>query len=93
MLYGWMLSSTNPLIDFCIQVSYLKQEFDKAEAELKRSREQMKECDSRISYIVKEQQKLQQRLSDANLERKKMENEVILIVSFVSLLFLFVHRS
>lgn len=36
----------------------------------------MKECDSEISSIVKEQQKIQQKLSDTKLEKKKLENEV-----------------
>lgn len=37
----------------------------------------MKECDQEISAIVKEQQKLEHKVSESNLERKRMENEVI----------------
>lgn len=40
----------------------------------------MRECDSQISHVAKEQQKLQQKISDAAVERKKMENEVLLLV-------------
>lgn len=58
------------------QVTSIKQEFDQAESELNLSRSKMKECDSQISHIAKEQQMLQQNLSDANVERKKLENEV-----------------
>ena len=36
----------------------------------------MKECDSQISCILKEQEKLQHKLSEMNIERKKLENEV-----------------
>lgn len=36
----------------------------------------MKECDSQISCIVKEQQELQNKLGEMSIERKKMENEV-----------------
>lgn len=37
----------------------------------------MKECDQEISAIIKEQQKLEHKISESNLERKRMENEVI----------------
>ncbi|XP_058088517.1 structural maintenance of chromosomes protein 2-2-like isoform X2 [Magnolia sinica] len=36
----------------------------------------MKECDAEISAIVKEQQKLQHKITDANVKRKKLENEI-----------------
>jgi hypothetical protein len=32
--------------------------------------------------MAKEQQKLQQQLSDSNVERKKMENEVVISAAF-----------
>jgi len=60
------------------QVESIKQECDQAESELNLGRSKMKECDSQISCIAKEQQKLQQKLSDATVERKKMENEVVI---------------
>lgn len=43
----------------------------------------MKECDSQISSILKEQQNLQHKLSETKLERKKSENEVILLMACI----------
>ncbi|CAL9780689.1 unnamed protein product [Musa acuminata subsp. burmannicoides] len=57
------------------KVSSIKQAYDQAESELNLSRSKLKECDTQISCIAKEQQNLQQKLSDAAVERKKMENE------------------
>jgi len=37
----------------------------------------MKERDKEISAIIKEQQKLEHKITESNLERKRMENEVI----------------
>lgn len=37
----------------------------------------MKECDKEISGIIKEQHKLEHKLTENNLEKKRMENEVI----------------
>lgn len=37
----------------------------------------MKERDSEINNILKEQQKLNHRLTELNLEKKRMDNEVI----------------
>ena len=62
-----------------VQVSSIKQAYDQAESELNLSRSKLKECDTQISCIAKEQQNLQQKLSDAAVERKKMENEVLLM--------------
>lgn len=67
-------------LHFQLQVSSIKKEYDRAQSELNLSRLKMKECDSQISCMVKEQQKLQNKLSDANVERKKLENEVLLSV-------------
>ncbi|XP_077223831.1 structural maintenance of chromosomes protein 2-1-like isoform X2 [Tasmannia lanceolata] len=58
------------------KVSSIKKEYDQAQSELNLSRSKMKECDSQISCMVKDQQKLQHKLSDANVGRKKLENEV-----------------
>ncbi|KAJ8511986.1 hypothetical protein OPV22_002420 [Ensete ventricosum] len=58
------------------KVSSIKQAYDQTEFELNLSRSKLKECDTQISCIAKEQQNLQQKLSDAAVERKKMENEV-----------------
>ncbi|XP_058077378.1 structural maintenance of chromosomes protein 2-2-like isoform X2 [Magnolia sinica] len=57
------------------KVSSIKKEYDQAQFELNLSRLKMKECDAEISAIVKEQQKLQHKISDANVERKKLENK------------------
>ncbi|RZS06113.1 hypothetical protein BHM03_00036719 [Ensete ventricosum] len=62
-----------------VQVSSIKQAYDQTEFELNLSRSKLKECDTQISCIAKEQQNLQQKLSDAAVERKKMENEVLLV--------------
>lgn len=59
-----------------MQVASIKQDYDQAESELNIGRSKLKECDSQINSMAKEQQKLQQQLSDSNVERKKMENEV-----------------
>lgn len=59
------------------QVTSIKQDYDQAESELNVGRSKLKECDSQINRMAKEQQKLQQKLSDSNVERKKMENEVV----------------
>ncbi|KAK6936305.1 hypothetical protein RJ641_033335, partial [Dillenia turbinata] len=50
---------------------------NKAQSDLNSSRMKIKECDLEISTIMKDQQKLQSKLSDMNLEKKKMENEVL----------------
>lgn len=60
------------------QVTSIKQDYDQAEGELNVARSKLKECDSQINHKAKEQQKLQQQLSDSNVERKKMENEVVI---------------
>lgn len=39
----------------------------------------MKECDKEISGIMKELQKLEHKISESNLERKRMENEVFFL--------------
>lgn len=37
----------------------------------------IREHDSQITRIVKQQQDIQQKISEANIERKRMENEVV----------------
>lgn len=54
----------------------MKKKHEVAEGELNVVRMKMKECDSQISNIVKEQQKLQATINEASLEKKKLENEV-----------------
>ena len=61
-----------------MQVASTKLDLDQAESELNIGRSKLKECDSQINCMSKEQQKLQQLLSDSNVERKKMENEVFI---------------
>lgn len=53
-----------------------KNALDHAKSELDNFRSKMKECDTQISSILKEQQELQRKISETNLERKRMENEV-----------------
>lgn len=60
-----------------LQVASTRNMHDQAQSELNLIRMKMKDCDSQISGILKEQQRLQHKLSETNLERKKMENEVI----------------
>ena len=60
-----------------LQVAATRNNHDQAQSKLNLIRQKMKECDSQISCILKDQQKLQHKLSETNLERKKMENEVI----------------
>ena len=61
-----------------MQVASTKLDLDQSESELNIGRSKLKECDSQINHMSKEQQKLQQLLSDSNVERKKMENEVLI---------------
>ncbi|KAJ0098691.1 hypothetical protein Patl1_19865 [Pistacia atlantica] len=57
------------------KVASTRNNHDQVQSELNSIRLKMKECDSQISGIVKEQQKLQHKLSETKLERKKLENE------------------
>lgn len=52
----------------------------------------MKECDSQISGILKEQQKLQHKLSEEKLERKRLENEVFLLFPCVNFYYNLLHN-
>ncbi|KAL3834639.1 hypothetical protein ACJIZ3_009375 [Penstemon smallii] len=58
------------------KVASLKEHHDEAQSELNESRRKIKECDSQIASIVKKQQGIQHKITEANLERKRMENEV-----------------
>lgn len=60
-----------------------KNAHDHAKSELDNFRLKMKECDTQISSILKEQQELQRKISETNLERKRMENEVTCYVPCV----------
>ncbi|PHU22761.1 Structural maintenance of chromosomes protein 2-1 [Capsicum chinense] len=59
------------------KVASLKADHGLAQSELNSARLKIKECDSQISSILKEQQRLQNKISETNLERKKMENEIL----------------
>lgn len=59
------------------QLSAMEKNHHEVQSELNIARRKIKECDSQINGIVKEQQHLQHKVSEANLERKRMENEVI----------------
>lgn len=63
-------------LDFLLQVASLKDDHGLAQSELNSARLKIKECDSQITNILKEQQLLQNKISETNLEKKKMENEV-----------------
>ncbi|KAH6824279.1 structural maintenance of chromosomes 2 [Perilla frutescens var. hirtella] len=58
------------------KVSEIKKSRDEVQAEHNMASRKIRECDSQITGIVKQQQDIQQRISDANLERKRLENEV-----------------
>ncbi|CAI9295758.1 unnamed protein product [Lactuca saligna] len=58
------------------KVISLKDEHGEAQRELNAARKKVKECDSQISRILKDQQKLRNKMGEKNLERKKLENEV-----------------
>ncbi|CAH9121626.1 unnamed protein product [Cuscuta epithymum] len=58
------------------KVVSVKDDHDLALKELNAARLKIKECDSQISSILKEQQGLQHKLSEIALEKKKLENEV-----------------
>lgn len=62
---------------FEVQVVAARDNLDQVQSQLKSVRLKMKECDQEISAIIKEQQKLEHKISESNLERKRMENEVI----------------
>ncbi|KAI8032234.1 Structural maintenance of chromosomes protein 2-1 [Camellia lanceoleosa] len=58
------------------QLVSLKKLIDNLTSEVDEHKTRMKECDAQISCIIREQQELQCKISETNLERKKMENEV-----------------
>ncbi|KAF5805595.1 putative transcription factor bZIP family [Helianthus annuus] len=58
------------------KVTSLKDEHSQAQSELNAARTKVNECDSQISCILKDQQKLKNKIGDETLERKKLENEV-----------------
>lgn len=67
----------NDFSTFFFQVSSIKKDHDEVQSELNMARRKIKECDSQITSIVKDQQGIQHKITEANLERKRMENEVI----------------
>lgn len=68
---------------FEVQVVAARDNLDQVQSQLKSVRLKMKECDQEISAIIKEQQKLEHKISESNLERKRMENEVIFNSAFL----------
>lgn len=60
----------------------MQNDYNQAESELNLARMKMKERDSEINKILKEQQKLKHKLTDINLEKKRMENDVIIYLDF-----------
>lgn len=59
-----------------IKVDAIKNEYHKAEEELRQSRAKIKECDGQIASLLKAQNKVQQKRADHQLEIRKLENEV-----------------
>lgn len=74
-----------------LQVASLDSDRNLAQTELDSARLKMKECDSQISGILKEQQGIQHKLSETALEKKKMENEVIYLIGIYSLALAVLH--
>lgn len=68
-----------------LQVASLNSDHNLAQTELDSARLKMKECDSQISSILKEQQGIQHKLSETALEKKRMENEVIYLIGIYPL--------
>ncbi|KAH9310572.1 hypothetical protein KI387_025607 [Taxus chinensis] len=58
------------------KVDAMKKDYDQAQEELNVSRKKIKECDVQINSLVKMQHKLQQKMTDANIEGKKLDNEI-----------------
>lgn len=55
----------------------INEQFEAAKEKLAVGRKKLQECDSQLTLMNKEQQKLQQELSDNNVARKRLENEVL----------------
>lgn len=60
----------------------MQNDYNQAESELNLARMKMKERDSEINKILMEQQKLKHKLTDINLQKKRMENDVIIYLDF-----------
>lgn len=76
----WWLFPEDIRSDFLpsfIQVSSIKKSRDEVQAEHNMASMKIREHDSQITRIVKQQQDIQQKISEANIERKRMENEVV----------------
>ncbi|KAL3533993.1 hypothetical protein ACH5RR_007514 [Cinchona calisaya] len=58
------------------KVASLRNDHNQGESELNLAHMKMKECDSQISGILKEQEKLKRKITDTKLEKKRMENDV-----------------
>ncbi|KAL8460839.1 hypothetical protein ACS0TY_032371 [Phlomoides rotata] len=53
------------------EVSSMSEDHNEAQSELNIARKKIMECDSQINAIVMERQRIQHKVSEANLERKK----------------------
>lgn len=62
---------------FYVQVDAIKKDYDQAQEELNVNRAKIKERDAQINSLAKMQHKLEEKMSDANLEGKKLDNEVV----------------
>ncbi|CAL0328739.1 unnamed protein product [Lupinus luteus] len=59
-----------------VKVVSARNELDQVQSKMNSVRQKMKDCDKEIGDIIKEQQKLEHKLTEGNLEWKRMENEV-----------------
>ncbi|XP_057838463.2 structural maintenance of chromosomes protein 2-1 [Cryptomeria japonica] len=58
------------------KVDAIKKDYDQAQEELNVNRAKIKERDAQINSLAKMQHKLEEKMSDANLEGKKLDNEI-----------------
>ncbi|KAJ7300253.1 hypothetical protein O6H91_Y027600 [Diphasiastrum complanatum] len=61
---------------FASKVEAIKEEHSKAQDELRKSRARLKECDGQINALMKNQNNLQHKLTDCNVDAKKLSNEI-----------------
>ncbi|KAI3869392.1 hypothetical protein MKW92_010233 [Papaver armeniacum] len=91
-------SLESQLVDLEAQISSLAVDVDRHRAKVNSINHDLDQAQSELNLVVKEQQNLQHKLSETNLERKKLENEVLcchefpdksIAVSFFLLIFNF----
>ena len=60
------------------RVAAAKEAYEAAAAQLERRRARLRECDREISGVVKERDDLAKQLTDAQVERKRLEHKCVL---------------